>query len=454
MPRPPSPGSGSSHPLPRIPAWASRHGIFYGWFIVGVSFTVLSLAFGVRLSFSVFFEALTRSGELAWSRADTAGVFSITMVLALVLTGPVGWLLDRLGPGRVYLLGLGLLASGLVLTSRVQTLPQFYLAYGVWTGAGIAVLGLAIHAATISRWFSSQGRRGLAIGLAFSGTGMGILVLAPMVERIIALHGWRIAYLALAGLVALVGFPVVWLFLHDTPQVLGLWPEGVGPDPPGSPSGAPQGTAAASGQEVSWTWSQAARTGSFWLLLAAGTFSLFTLRMVTVHQVAYLVDRGIPRLTAAAVLGMGGLVTAVSFALFGQLSDRIGREGAFYLGSLAHILALSVLLSLRADTPPVWLYLYPLLWGMGEGSRSSLLSAMASDTFRGPALGAIVGSLGAAFGLGAATGSWLGGWIYDRTGSYTLAFLTALLSTLVAAGCVFAAHRIRPRAGPMHRRPI
>ncbi len=451
---PSSPGPESPHPLPRIPAWASRHGIFYGWFIVLVSFTVLSLAFGVRLSFSVFFEALTRSGEFAWTRADTAGVFSITMVLALVLTGPVGWLLDRLGPWRVYLLGLALLASGLVLTSRLQTLLQFYLFYGVWTGAGIAVLGLAIHAATISRWFSSQGRRGLAIGLAFSGTGMGTLVLAPMVERIIALHGWRIAYLALAGLVALIGFPVVWLLLYDAPQELGLWPEGARPGPPGPVGGEAQGPGWEEALEVDWSWSQAARTGSFWLLLAAGTFSLFTLRMVTVHQVAYLVDRGIPRLTAAAVLGMGGLVTAVSFALFGQLSDRIGREWAFYLGSLAHVLALWVLLSVRADTPPVWLYLYPILWGMGEGSRSSLLSAMASDTFRGPALGAIVGSLGAAFGLGAATGSWLGGWIYDQTGSYTTAFLAALVSTLMAAGCVFGAHRVRPRPGRLRRHPI
>ncbi len=432
---------GSPHRLPLAAALARRLGIFYGWVIVAVSFTVLNLAFGVRLSFSIFFEALTRSSEFTWSRADTAGVFSLTMILALVLTGPVGWLLDRLGPRRVYLLGLTVMASGLALTSRLQNLLQFYLFYGVWTGAGISILGLAIHAATISRWFSARGRRGLAIGVAFSGTGVGILVLAPVVERFIALYGWRTAYLILAGLVALVGYPVVWFFLRDHPQELGLWPDGARPDRAGWVDGSNGWEKAV---DVSWTWNAAARTGAFWLILAAGTFSLFTLRMVTVHQVAHFVDRGIPRLTAAAVLGMGGLVTAVSFIVFGQLSDRIGRERAFYLGSLAHILALLLLLTVRADMPMPLLYLYPVLWGMGEGSRSSLLSAIASDTFPGPALGAIVGSLGAAFGLGAATGSWVGGWIYDRTGSYEPAFLAALVSTLLAAVCVFAAQRIAP----------
>jgi len=172
-----------------------------------------------------------------------------------------------------------------------------------------------------------------------------------------------------------------------------------------------------------------------------GALSLFTLRMITVHQVAHFVDKGIPRLTAAAVFGSAGLVTALAFIGFGSLSDRIGRESTFYLGTMAQVAAISLLILLREGVPTPYLYTYAVLWGLGEGSRSSLLTAIASDAFPGPALGAIVGTLGTFFAVGAGLGSWLGGAVHDWTGTYLPAFVAALMATVVAAICIFLAHR-------------
>lgn len=417
-----------------LASWFRRHNLFYGWIVVGVSFIIIALAFGVRLSFGLFFDELTRDSAFGWSRADTAGVFSVTMLVFALTSTPIGWMLDRWGARVVYTAGVLIMAGGLWLTSRMSSLLDFYIYYGVLTGLGITVLGLSMHAATIARWFDRLGRRGLAIGLAFSGSGIGILLLAPLIERTIAQSGWRAAYLMLAILLMVGALPLIALLLRNRPEDMGLLPDGAAHH--ATARTAPETPVPARRGAPVWTFGMALGTPIFWLLMLSGTLSLFTLRMVTVHQTAHLVDQGIPRLTAATVLGSAGLVTAGAFILFGSLSDRIGRARTFYIGSVAQGVALLILMSLPV-APPLWLlYVYTVLWGVGEGSRSGLLMAIAGDSFPGPAMGIIAGTLGGFFGLGAALGSWLAGRLYDVSGSYTLAFGLALAGTLVATAAI------------------
>ncbi|MFQ5577518.1 MAG: MFS transporter, partial [Anaerolineae bacterium] len=67
--------------------------LFYGWIIILTCFTSLIVVFGTRLSFQVFFVALTES--FGWRRAETAGIFSVNM-LVFAATAPLfGRYLDR-----------------------------------------------------------------------------------------------------------------------------------------------------------------------------------------------------------------------------------------------------------------------------------------------------------------------------------------------------------------------
>jgi MFS family permease len=436
--------------LASLAGYLDRRGLFYGWILVTASFVIVGLVFGVRLSFGIFFEALTRpdaagNTAFAWTRGDTAGVFSVTMLVFAVTGTPSGWFLDRFGVRVTFSTGLLIMASGLFLTSRMTSLRQFYLFYGVWTGLGITMLGLTLHSVVISRWFDRQGRRGLAIGLAFAGTGIGILILAPLLERTITAGGWPAAYRLLAGALLFIGLPLAVLLMRDFPIHLGLRPDGAdGPRRPQS-SSPPTSNSSPTAHPVpttQWTLGSASRTLTFWLIMVSGMLSLFTLRMVSVHQVAHFVDKGVARLTAATVFGSAGVVTAAAFVVFGNLSDRMGRDVAFYLGAVAQISALVLLILLWEGAPVGLLYAYAGLWGVGEGSRSGLLTALASDKFPGPSLGSIVGTLGAFFGLGAAVGSWLAGFIYDVSGSYLVAFQIALAATVVATLGVFLISRV------------
>ena len=190
---------------------------YYGWVIVGVSGIILLVAFGIRLSFTVFFVALTE--DFAWLRAETSLIFSVSMVVFAATSLFAGMAMDRWGARLVFAFGAGLLAIGLLLSSLIQTLEQLILTYGVVVGLGITILGLGPQAGLLASWF--RRRLGLAIGLAFAGTGLGTLILTPGVELIISGWGWRAAYRVLASL-ALLLIPLILIFIRRSPRSFGL----------------------------------------------------------------------------------------------------------------------------------------------------------------------------------------------------------------------------------------
>jgi MFS family permease len=400
---------------------------FYGWVIVAISFFTLLVVFGIRLSFSVFFVALIE--EFGWSRADTAFIFSASMITFALTSTPAGIALDRWGARRVFGAGVLVLGAGLLLSGMIATLWQLVLAYGVVASLGITILGLGLQASLVSRWF--QRKRGLAIGLAFAGTGIGSLMLTPGVEWVIAAWDWRLAYWCLAAL-AFLGFPFNALLLRLNPADMALLQDGAAPGPRDVET---------AGLARDWTLGAAVRAPAFWLLMLAGLLAIGPVRMLTVHQLAAITDAGFARSQAAAMVGLGGAVTAVSFILFGALSDRIGRGRAYMLGALCLLAAVALLNALRGPQQAAFLWGYVLLFGLGEGSRASLVTATASDLFPGQAVGAVNGAVGSMFGLGAAFFPWLAGWIFDSLGSYTLAFQIAAGAILISALALWIVNR-------------
>src|SRR5712692_3148109 len=200
----------------------AQHRIFYGWVIVLVSFLTMLLVMGTRFSFGVFYSSML--AEMGWSRAATAGIFSVSMLVYAGVALGVGAAFDWWGPRRMFPVAAVLLGVGLFLCSRMTTLWQFYLYYGVIGGTGFTALGFIPHVALMARWFDR--RRGLATSLALAGTGVGSFLLAPWSAWLIAQYGWRQSYLIYAVIIPGVLIPLILLVHRSRPEDMGLHPDG------------------------------------------------------------------------------------------------------------------------------------------------------------------------------------------------------------------------------------
>src|SRR5437899_479109 len=180
----------------------------------------MAIGVNARTAFSLLFPPIL--DEFGWERGVTAGAFSFGFLVSAALSPFVGRLMDRRGPRVVIELGVGVMALGLLLAPLVRQPWQLYLTLGVLVGGGncLRYTGQSLY---LPNWFVR--RRGLASSLAFSGVGVGAIVLLPWVQGIIARAGWRAACWAL-GLLVLGALAPLNLLLRRRPQELGLEPDG------------------------------------------------------------------------------------------------------------------------------------------------------------------------------------------------------------------------------------
>src|SRR4030088_2885253 len=173
---------------------------FYGWVIVAVCFITMGVGVNARTAFSLLFPPILN--EFGWERGVTAGAFSFGFVVAGAVSPLIGRLMDRSGPRAVMELGVALMAGGLLLAPLTTQRGHLYVTMGVMVGAGSICLGYSGQSLFLPNWFIR--RRGLAIGLAFAGVGIGSVTLLPWVQHMIEQAGWRTASTAM-GIGVLVG---------------------------------------------------------------------------------------------------------------------------------------------------------------------------------------------------------------------------------------------------------
>lgn len=130
-----------------------RKSLYYGYVIAAAGFWVWFVAFGIHLTFSVFFVPV--SEEFRWTRADTALASSLSGVMMGLLALIMGWLTDRLGPRLVVCFFGSFLGIACLLLSRVTELWQFTLCHAVVLSIGTSTVSVPIMA-TVSRWFACR----------------------------------------------------------------------------------------------------------------------------------------------------------------------------------------------------------------------------------------------------------------------------------------------------------
>ena len=260
----------------------------------------------VVYTFGVFAKPL--ASELKTSRGSIALAVSILDIMVAIGAPGAGLLVDRYGARGVIVASLGGLSACLVALCFVS--PTLWHFYAIFALAGL--IGVATTPVTYSRvvanWFDR--RRGFALGLANSGIGVGAFLTPSLAQLLIGRGGWRLGYLGLAGACMAVAVPVVWFFLRESPEEVGLLPDGEAPSAAASVQG---------GWVEGTTVREALRTRTFWQL----GFIFFSVAACVTGASAHLV----PLLTDA---GVSGQTAALCASLFGA-ALLVGRVGNGYL---------------------------------------------------------------------------------------------------------------------------
>ena len=395
------------------------------WWVVGGAVAGLVVCNGPVLAytFGVFLKPLM--ADMGWQRATASFALSVGAIASALIVPVLGRLMDRWTIRRVALPGLVIYTALLcLLTLCPRSLLAFTLLFALADGASAIQTPIG-YAKAISAWFDR--RRGLALGIAMSGVGLGGFIMPQLAEQLIQRVGWRGAYAALGVLTLAVAFPVVALLIRE----------------PRPGEGEHRGRPAA-GTLPGLSVGEAVRTARFAMLGTVFFLVAIAINGTVAHIVPLLTDRQMPGAEAAAIMGLFGLATMAGRLLAGWLVDRVFASYVASVLFLAPIAGLAFLGHAGGAFPAAG----AILLGLGLGTEIDLIAFLVSRYFGQRAFGELYGYCFMIFALGSAIGRFLLGYIYDLAGSYAPALIGAGVLLVVA---VVLVNLLGPYAYPVER---
>ncbi|HVN72381.1 MAG TPA: MFS transporter [Desulfomonilia bacterium] len=395
--------------------------MFYGWWIVLATFIVLFV--GLCSGFytvSVFMEPIQKA--FGWNRTQISLSFTIAALLVGLLSPVVGLAVARFGVKKVQLFGALVVGSGMTLGSFVQALWQFYGVYA-FVAVGLASVSLVPSQTIISHWFEK--RRGTAMGLIMTGTGLGGMVMVYIAGAVNDAYGVRWAYRVLGVMVLIIVVPTIVFIIRDRPEDLGLVPDGTADPEPETPNSL----------KISkgLTVKEALRTLPFNLTCAMMTLFCIILGGLTMHAIALFRSYGIDRAGTLWSLTLG--MSVLGRILFGFLSDKIAKKNLIAVSWIMHILGFGSIMLISSLSLFVWGFV--VFYGLALGAFVTLLPVFIGERFGVLHFSKLIGIVSSFQILGLAVGSVLLGKIFDMTASYenavTLLLMISILALIITA---------------------
>jgi MFS transporter, OFA family, oxalate/formate antiporter len=381
---------------------------FHGWFVAIASGVGLAcgIATVVVATFGVFLGPLR--AEFGWSQSDAFAALLAVTLAAAALAPVVGGVVDRLGARPVILASF--VCEAIILASfyyQSESLLAFYARYVALAVFGLGTTHVAF-ARVISLWFDR--RRGLALGIALSGIGVGGFTWPILSHFLIEAYGWRLAYVGLSATILAVALPVVGLVIRDTPQAMGQRVDG-DPEPR-----TPQAAAPVTGL----TLAETVRSRTYLLMLATFFLVGLAIQSIMVHLVPLLTGRGVSPMLAALAQSMLFLAVTVGRLTTGWLMDHFFAPRvamAFLLGPIVGI----TLLMLGFGG---WVaFAAAMLVGLAVGAEVDVIAFLTGRYFGLRSYSSIYGTFYGTYSLAGGIGPLVTAAMVDATGSYTAPLL-------------------------------
>lgn len=383
-----------------------------------IGFLLMSLAYTGSISItSVFVVPVTES--FGMDRGTFLLYQTILTLTAVVITAYFG---KRMAKGRLKLivvLSALVAAAGYLLFSMAKSVYWFYFG-AVLIGVGFTNCTVLPMSIVLNNWFGGK-VRGTVMGFCFVGSGVGGLILLPILNKLITTSGWRSGYLALAvmfGVVALLS-----LFLTKTPEERGFTRMG-------ETAEEAQDLEKASGMTIK----EAVKTPMFWLILATATLMVFGSSAILFNSAPFFIECGFSTAKAAQIASFNLGALAVGKILIGFICDKLGTKfGSILSGAIFGLGFVS--LALMSINPTIFVFGAVLGYGIGGGGITVCPPLLVNALFGEKDYGNIIAAMNMATNLGGAIGGTVAGIIYDVTGSYVAFWCIA--AAMMAAVVIF-----------------
>jgi OFA family oxalate/formate antiporter-like MFS transporter len=282
---------------------------FYGWVIAVASGVGIGCGVSVFIPSTLGLLVGPFAKDMGWSAQAIFLCPFFAAIATVLVAAPVGVLIDRYGVRRM--IAFGFIAEAAIAASFHFLGPNIlglYARYALFAVLGTATTAVAF-ARLISAWFDQE--RGLALGIALAGTGVGGTAWSLLAQSLIQSQGWRDAFVSMGGV--MLGILVLLLVIRETPQSMGLTVDGAGSAPNQQPRVL---------QRLGMTLREAARTRAYWMMSATFLIVVSAVSTVLIHLVPMLKQQGASAQTAAAIQASLWIAVVFGRVFTGWLMDR------------------------------------------------------------------------------------------------------------------------------------
>ncbi len=363
------------------------------WVVLLAAAGSAALTMGTRSTMSLFLGSINTSTQL--------GLGSISLAFAVGqlfwgLTQPfAGAMADRVGAGRVLLIGLTLVALGVFITPWMASTAGLIFAIGLLSAGGAGMAGPAVLMAAAMRMIPAE-RRGMATGIVNAAGSVGQFVMLPIAGALTLGLGW-VSAVQVLGLLVLLALPAIW--------VLGGRP--------------PSAAAAAVAPLGAWAAIRIALRNPSYLMLAAGFFVCgFHVAFLGTHLPGVVAACGLPLQYGAWSLALLGLFNIVGSLAIGW---AVGRWRMKSLLSLVYATrALAVLLFLLSPKTGAVMLVFASVMGLTFFSTIPPTVGLVAKFFGTGNMATLFGVVMLVHQVGGFLGAWLGGKVFEASGNFDL----------------------------------
>jgi MFS family permease len=412
-----------------------KNKLFYGWYVTAASGFGIAFSIAVFISSTIGMLAGPLTKEFGWPLKEVFGAPTVAVSVTILVAPFIGAIVDRFGARRV--IAFSFIAQALIMASFYAIGDNILWFYARYAALALLATGATAvsFASVISRWFDR--RRGLALGVALAGIGIGGVIWSLATQWLFDHVGWRATFLWMGAFVGCVVLPLVLLVVRESPEQMGLQVDGI-------PSDKPRAATTADGL----TLREAAGTGQYWLMLVTVFLVGFGVVSAMQHIVPIVKSHGGSAQTAALVQASMWAALVVGRLSMGWLMDHFFAPRVATAFLVPSVIGIALL---AGGANELTAFGAAMMIGLASGAEVDAIAYLTGRYFGTRQYSAIYGTYFSVYALGSGWGPTITAWLVERTGNYNQALWLPGAALLISAVLFLCFRRFGPPSSPRGR---